>query len=160
MTPLNNPTTEVRNIKPSQHLKQRLYSSENTTHHWRRQNSHSVPLYHCFGMVLGNLSCISKGATMIYPNETFDAKSNFWGKATAIYGVPTMFFAELAHPDKQYDLSSLRTGIMAGSLCPSELMKRCKPKCSRNGNWLAWRPVRLALKPDTMRHLTKELVQW
>jgi fatty-acyl-CoA synthase len=60
-------------------------------------------------MVLGNLSCISKGATMIYPNETFDAgdfKSNL-KKATAIYGVPTMFFAELAHPDfKQYDLSS------------------------------------------------------
>jgi fatty-acyl-CoA synthase len=70
---------------------------------------------------------------MIYPNETFDAEATLKAiseEKTAIYGVPTMFFAELAHPDfKQYDLSSLRTGIMAGSLCPSELMKRCKPKC-------------------------------
>lgn len=88
-----------------------------------------VPLYHCFGMVLGNLGCISQGATMIYPSETFDAEATLKAiseeKATAIYGVPTMFFAELDHPDlKQYDLSSLRTGIMAGSLCPSELMKK------------------------------------
>jgi fatty-acyl-CoA synthase len=88
-----------------------------------------VPLYHCFGMVLGNLGCISQGATMIYPSETFDAEATLKAiseeKATAIYGVPTMFFAELDHPDlKQYDLSNLRTGIMAGSLCPSELMKK------------------------------------
>jgi fatty-acyl-CoA synthase len=88
-----------------------------------------VPLYHCFGMVLGNLGCVSQGATMIYPSETFDAEATLKAvseeKATAIYGVPTMFFAELDHPDlKQYDLSSLRTGIMAGSLCPSELMKK------------------------------------
>jgi fatty-acyl-CoA synthase len=79
-------------------------------------------------MVLGNLSCISKGATMIYPNETFDAEAlkQFLRKSNCHWR--TMFFAELAHPDfKQYDLSSLRTGIMAGSLCPSELMS--KPKC-------------------------------
>lgn len=88
-----------------------------------------VPLYHCFGMVLGNLGCITQGATMIYPSETFDAETTLKAiseeKATALYGVPTMFFAELDHPNrKQYDLSSLRTGIMAGSLCPSELMKK------------------------------------
>ncbi|MEZ7499154.1 AMP-binding protein [Flavobacterium sp. Arc3] len=88
-----------------------------------------VPLYHCFGMVLGNLGCISQGATMIYPGETFDAEATLKAiseeKATALFGVPTMFFAELDHPNlKQYDLSSLRTGIMAGSLCPSELMKK------------------------------------
>jgi fatty-acyl-CoA synthase len=88
-----------------------------------------VPLYHCFGMVLGNLGCISKGATMIYTSEGFDPelvlKAVEEEKATSLYGVPTMFFAELNHPElKKYDLSSLRTGIMAGSLCPSELMKR------------------------------------
>jgi fatty-acyl-CoA synthase len=88
-----------------------------------------VPLYHCFGMVLGNLGCISQGATMIYPSETFDAETTLKAiseeKATALYGVPTMFFAELDHPNlKKYDLSSLRTGIMAGSLCPTELMKK------------------------------------
>jgi len=88
-----------------------------------------VPLYHCFGMVLGNLGCISQGATMIYPSETFDAETTLKAiseeKATALYGVPTMFFAELDHPNrKQYDLRSLRTGIMAGSLCPTELMKK------------------------------------
>ncbi len=88
-----------------------------------------VPLYHCFGMVLGNLGCISKGATMIYTSEGFDPELVLEAveeeKATSLYGVPTMFFAELNHPElKKYDLSSLRTGIMAGSLCPSELMKR------------------------------------
>lgn len=88
-----------------------------------------VPLYHCFGMVLGNLGCITKGAAMIYTSESFDPelvlKAVEEEKATSLYGVPTMFFAELNHPDlKKYDLSSLRTGIMAGSLCPSELMKR------------------------------------
>ncbi len=88
-----------------------------------------VPLYHCFGMVLGNLGCITKGATMIYTSEGFDPelvlKAVEEEKATSLYGVPTMFFAELNHPElKKYDLSSLRTGIMAGSLCPSELMKR------------------------------------
>jgi fatty-acyl-CoA synthase len=88
-----------------------------------------VPLYHCFGMVLGNLGCMTHGATMIYPSESFDPKAVLETiqeeKATALYGVPTMFIAELEHPDFQkYDYSSLRTGIMAGSPCPVEVMKK------------------------------------
>lgn len=88
-----------------------------------------VPLYHCFGMVLGNLGCITKGATMIYPSDSFDPEIVLQAieeeKGTSLYGVPTMFFAELNHPNfKNYDLSSLRTGIMGGALCPRELMKR------------------------------------
>ena len=88
-----------------------------------------VPLYHCFGMVLGNLACITHGAAMIYPDEAFDPltvlKSVQAERCTAIYGVPTMFIAEIEHPDfDQYDMSSLRTGIMAGSPCPIEVMKR------------------------------------
>jgi fatty-acyl-CoA synthase len=87
-----------------------------------------VPLYHCFGMVMGNLGCITHGATMIYPGEGFDPKTVLdtvaEERATALYGVPTMFIAELEHPDfAGYDLSSLRTGIMAGSICPAEVMK-------------------------------------
>lgn len=89
----------------------------------------TVPLYHCFGMVLGNLGCVSRGATMIYPSEGFDPEAVLQTieeeKATALYGVPTMFIAELEYPNfKQYDLSSLRTGIMAGALCPIEVMKK------------------------------------
>lgn len=88
-----------------------------------------IPLYHCFGMVMGNLGCITHGATMIYSGDSFDPlkvlETIEAEKATALYGVPTMFFAELNHPDfKQFDMSSLRTGVMAGSLCPPELMKR------------------------------------
>jgi fatty-acyl-CoA synthase len=88
-----------------------------------------VPLYHCFGMVMGNLGCMTHGATMIYPSEGFDAKAVLEAvqeeRATALYGVPTMFIAELEHPDfATYDLSSLRTGIMAGSPCPIEVMKK------------------------------------
>jgi fatty-acyl-CoA synthase len=88
-----------------------------------------VPLYHCFGMVMGNLGCITHGATMIYPSEGFDPKLVLEAiqaeRATAVYGVPTMFIAELDHPEfSGYDLSSLRTGIMAGSPCPVEVMKK------------------------------------
>lgn len=88
-----------------------------------------VPLYHCFGMVMGNLGCITHGATMIYPGEGFDPQSVLEHaekeKATAIFGVPTMFIAELELPDfDRYDLNSLRTGIMAGSPCPIEVMKK------------------------------------
>jgi fatty-acyl-CoA synthase len=88
-----------------------------------------VPLYHCFGMVLGNLGCMTHGATMIYPSESFDPKAVLETiqeeKATVLYGVPTMFIAELEHPDfEKYDYSSLRTGIMAGSPCPVEVMKK------------------------------------
>ncbi len=88
-----------------------------------------VPLYHCFGMVLGNLACITHGATIVYPNDGFDALTVLQTvqaeKCTALHGVPTMFIAELDHPRfKEFDLSSLRTGIMAGSPCPTEVMKR------------------------------------
>ncbi|MCD8512613.1 MAG: AMP-binding protein [Nitrincola sp.] len=88
-----------------------------------------VPLYHCFGMVMGNLGCVTHGSTMIYPGEGFDPGTVLQAvhqeRATALYGVPTMFIAELGHPDfDKMDLSSLRTGIMAGSLCPTEVMKQ------------------------------------
>ncbi|MCL4131949.1 UNVERIFIED_CONTAM: hypothetical protein GTU68_044041 [Idotea baltica] len=92
-----------------------------------------VPLYHCFGMVMGNLGCMTHGATMIYPSEGFEPDAVLRAaekdKATAIYGVPTMFIAELQHPDfSNYDLSSLRTGIMAGSICPIEVMKQVQSR--------------------------------
>lgn len=88
-----------------------------------------VPLYHCFGMVMGNLGCVTHGSTMIYPDEGFEPgavlRAVHQERATALYGVPTMFIAELGHPDfDSMDLSSLRTGIMAGSLCPTEVMKQ------------------------------------
>jgi fatty-acyl-CoA synthase len=88
-----------------------------------------VPLYHCFGMVLGNFACLTHASTMVYPSGGFDARAALAAVArercTALYGVPTMFIAELEHPDfKSFDLGSLRTGIMAGSPCPVEVMKR------------------------------------
>ncbi len=88
-----------------------------------------VPLYHCFGMVMGNLGCVTHGATMIYPSDAFEPQvvleTVAEERATALYGVPTMFIAQLEHPDfEQYDLSSLRTGIMAGATCPIEVMKK------------------------------------
>ncbi len=88
-----------------------------------------VPLYHCFGMVMANLGCITHGATMIYPSEGFEPlavlETAQEEKCTVLYGVPTMFIAELAHPDfHKFDLTSLRTGVMAGSPCPSEIMKK------------------------------------
>jgi fatty-acyl-CoA synthase len=87
-----------------------------------------VPLYHCFGMVLGNLACTTHGAAMIYPAEAFDPEATLAAVqaegCTSLYGVPTMFIAALEHPRfGDYDLSSLRTGIMAGSPCPVEVMK-------------------------------------
>ncbi|HUB97597.1 MAG TPA: AMP-binding protein [Stellaceae bacterium] len=89
-----------------------------------------VPLYHCFGMVLGNLACIAHGAAMVFPSEGFEPLATLETVAaercTALYGVPTMFIAELNHPEfARFDLDSLRTGIMAGSPCPIEVMKRC-----------------------------------
>nr|MBA3409421.1 AMP-binding protein [Geodermatophilaceae bacterium] len=88
-----------------------------------------VPYYHCFGMTMGNLACTSHGATMVIPAPGFDPAATLRAvqeeKCTSLYGVPTMFIAELALPDfADYDLSSLRTGIMAGSPCPVEVMKR------------------------------------
>lgn len=88
-----------------------------------------VPLYHCFGMVMGNLGCITHGTTMIYPNDGFDPLLTLTAvaeeRATGLYGVPTMFIAMLDHPQRdEFDLSTLRTGIMAGSTCPIEVMRR------------------------------------
>lgn len=89
----------------------------------------SVPLFHCFGMVMGNLACITHGSTMVYPAGVFNPLSSLQAieqeKCTAAYGVPTMFIAMLEHEQfDHFDLSSLRTGIMAGSPCPREIMQR------------------------------------
>ncbi len=88
-----------------------------------------VPLYHCFGMVLGVLAAVTHGAAMVFPSEAFDAEAVLQAVATercsALYGVPTMFIAELEHPRfREFDLSSLRTGIMAGAPCPIAVMRR------------------------------------
>lgn len=88
-----------------------------------------VPLYHCFGMVMGNLGCITHGTAMIYPNDGFDPLLTLSAvaeeRATGLYGVPTMFIALLDHPRRgEFELSSLRTGIMAGATCPIEVMRR------------------------------------
>jgi fatty-acyl-CoA synthase len=88
-----------------------------------------VPLYHCFGMVLAVLACVDSGARMVFPGESFEPLATLQAVAeercTALHGVPTMFIAELDHPRfAEFDLSCLRTGIMAGSPCPIETMKR------------------------------------
>jgi fatty-acyl-CoA synthase len=92
-----------------------------------------VPLYHCFGMVMGNLGCLTHGSTMVYPAEAFDPLATLQAcaeeRCTALYGVPTMFIAQLDHPRfAEFDLKSLRTGIMAGSPCPIEVMKRVQSR--------------------------------
>src|ERR1700756_3346488 len=92
-----------------------------------------VPLYHCFGMVLGNLAALTHGACMVFPGEGFDPLATLQAVAeercTALHGVPTMFIAQLDHPEfDRFDLTSLRTGIMAGSPCPIEVMKRVVDK--------------------------------
>ncbi|HEX6249355.1 MAG TPA: AMP-binding protein [Nocardioidaceae bacterium] len=89
-----------------------------------------VPFYHCFGMVMGNLGCTTHGAAMVIPAPGFDPAVTLQAvqdeRCTGLYGVPTMFIAMQNHPDfASYDLSSLRTGVMAGSICPVEVMKRC-----------------------------------
>ncbi|WP_213280449.1 AMP-binding protein [Chryseobacterium indologenes] len=88
-----------------------------------------VPFYHCFGMVIGNICCTAHGACMVIPNDSFDPEITLKAvsdeKCTSLYGVPTMFIAELAVKDfDKYDFSSLRTGVMAGSVCPPEIMKK------------------------------------
>lgn len=88
-----------------------------------------VPFYHCFGMVIGNMCCTAHGACMVIPNDSFDPEITLKAvsdeKCTSLYGVPTMFIAELAVKDfNAYDFSSLRTGVMAGSVCPPEIMKK------------------------------------
>jgi fatty-acyl-CoA synthase len=89
-----------------------------------------VPFYHCFGMVMANLGCTTHGATMVIPSDAFDPthvlETVEAERCTSVYGVPTMFIAELAHPEfDRFDLSSLRTGVMAGAPCPVEVMKAC-----------------------------------
>jgi fatty-acyl-CoA synthase len=89
----------------------------------------AVPLYHCFGCVIGTMAAIASGAALVFPNWTFDARATLAAvegeKCTALYGVPTMFIAELGLPDfSRFDLTSLRTGMMAGAPCPVEIMKR------------------------------------
>jgi fatty-acyl-CoA synthase len=88
-----------------------------------------VPLYHCFGMVMGNLGCVTHAATMVYPSESFDPVRTLEAveveRCNVLYGVPTMFIAQLNHPEfPRFDLSSLRRGIMAGAPCPIEVMNK------------------------------------
>ncbi|PRW33815.1 AMP-binding isoform A [Chlorella sorokiniana] len=90
-----------------------------------------VPLYHCFGMVIGNMACITSGAAMVYPAESFNPQATLEAvqaeHCTSLYGVPTMFIAELALPNfSQFKLDSLRTGVMAGTTCPVDVMKRVR----------------------------------
>ncbi len=125
-----------------------------------------VPFYHCFGMVLANLACVTHGATMVLPSEYFDAKAVLKTvekeRCTALHGVPTMFIAELEHPDfKKYDLTSLRTGIMAGSPCPIEVMKRVNNEMHMGEITIAYglteaSPViTMTLADDTLEHRTE-----
>ena len=102
-----------------------------------------VPLYHCFGMVMGNLACVVHGATMVYPAEAFDPQAVLESveaeRCTALYGVPTMFIAALNHPDfDRFDLSSLRTGIMAGSPCPMAVMREVIDRMHMDGVTIAY----------------------
>ena len=92
-----------------------------------------VPFYHCFGMVIGNLGCTTHGATIVIPGDAFDPLAVLRAveaeRCTSLYGVPTMFIAELGHERfEEFDLTSLRTGVMAGSPCPVEVMKACIDK--------------------------------
>ena len=102
-----------------------------------------VPFYHCFGMVLANLACVTHGATMVLPGEAFEPEAVLKAveqeKCTALHGVPTMFIAELEDPNfNDYDLTTLRTGIMAGSPCPVEVMKRVNNEMHMNEITIAY----------------------
>ncbi|GEP55623.1 AMP-binding protein [Reyranella soli] len=102
-----------------------------------------VPLYHCFGMVMGNLGCLTHGSTMVYPAEAFDPLATLQAvseeRCTALYGVPTMFIAQLDHPEfAKFDLKSLRTGIMAGSPCPIEVMKKVQSQMNMSEVTIAY----------------------
>jgi fatty-acyl-CoA synthase len=102
-----------------------------------------VPLYHCFGMVMGNLGCLTHGATMVYPSDAFDPLAVLQclqaERCTALYGVPTMFIGELGHPEfERFDLGALRTGIMAGSPCPVEVMKQVTGRMHMSGVTIAY----------------------
>ena len=102
-----------------------------------------VPFYHCFGMVMGTLGCVTKGATIVVPGEGFDARETLQAVSeegcTALFGVPTMFVNELALPDfESYDLSTLRTGIMAGAPCPREIMRQVQSQMHMTGVTIAY----------------------
>jgi fatty-acyl-CoA synthase len=125
-----------------------------------------VPFYHCFGMVLANLLCVSVGACVVVPCEHFDAGEVLSAiekeKCTAVHGVPTMFIAELEHPDfSRYDLHSLRTGIMAGAPCPPALMKRviqdmhCREILIGYGETEASPITHLTTRDDTLERRTE-----
>jgi fatty-acyl-CoA synthase len=117
-----------------------------------------VPLYHCFGMVMGNLGCLTHGATMVYPAEVFDPlavlKAVQSEQCTGLYGVPTMFIGVLGHPEfDAFDVASLRTGCMAGSPCPVEVMKQVLAKLNMRDVTIAYgmtetSPVSFQSSPD------------
>jgi fatty-acyl-CoA synthase len=122
-----------------------------------------VPLYHCFGMVLGNLACTTHGACIVYPAETFEPEATLQAcdeeRCTSLYGVPTMFIAELGLEGfSQFDLGSLRTGIMAGSPCPVEVMRRVNDEMGIKEISIAFgqtemSPVATQVRPDdTLEH--------
>jgi fatty-acyl-CoA synthase len=127
-----------------------------------------VPFYHCFGMVMGNLGCTSQGATMVIPGDAFDPVAVMEAieaeRCTAVYGVPTMFIAELGLPDfDRYDLSSLRTGVMAGSPCPVEVMKQCIERMHMSEVTICYgmtetSPVSTQTLPDDSLHHRTETV--
>ena len=127
-----------------------------------------VPFFHCFGMVLSNLACVTHGATMVLPSEAFEPLATLQAveaeKCTALHGVPTMFVAELAHPDfDRFDLNTLRTGIMAGAPCPVELMKQVNEKMHMTEVTIAYglteaSPVTNQTKPDDPMNLRIETV--
>ena len=119
-----------RDAVAPQHPQQRLLRHGDDQLHHEDRLAIPVPFYHCFGMVMGNLGCTTHGATMVIPGPGFDPGATLKAvqdeRCTGVYGVPTMFIAMQNHPDfATYDLSSLRTGIMAGSICPVEVMKHC-----------------------------------
>ena len=117
-----------------------------------------VPLYHCFGMVMGNLASITHGAAMVYPSEGFDPEAVLRAveaeRCTALYGVPTMFIAVLAHPRfDEFDVSSLRTGCMAGAICPEPLMRQVVERLNMRDVTIAYgmtetSPVSFQTAPD------------
>jgi fatty-acyl-CoA synthase len=117
-----------------------------------------VPLYHCFGMVMGNLASITHGAAMVYPSEGFDAEAVLRAveseRCTSLYGVPTMFIAVLAHPRfDDFDVSSLRTGCMAGAICPEPLMRQVVERLNMRDVTIAYgmtetSPVSFQTAPD------------
>jgi fatty-acyl-CoA synthase len=122
-----------------------------------------VPLYHCFGMVIGNLACSLSGACIVYPAAAFEPLATLEAmtaeRCTSVYGVPTMFIAELDHPSfAEFDLSSLRTGIMAGSPCPIEVMRRVGAEMGIDEMTIAFgmtetSPASTLVRPDdTLEH--------